>query len=143
MTHTGSTPLTSGNLPGSEAMLRARGRHPEATNCPSLIPPTRLDVGTTYPMRHCAATPPHRKESRRGGGGATKGIVGERLLPFLWWQPSGRQVDPYLRFYPSRIALVFSHPALAALPPRSCFSPRAFSQDAGWRGREDAATREA
>lgn len=66
-----------------ERFLTASGEHPEAAGCPSLTPPTKLDVRTTCPKRHGAATPPHRKKGRRGGGGATKRIVGERLLPFL------------------------------------------------------------
>lgn len=157
VTPAGSTPLASRSLCSPEATLRTGagvggwggtgkggGKH--------VRKPRPSQPGSAHRFRwlnykpHEALRGHPRPTGRRTAeveGGATKGIVGERLLPFLWRRPSGRQVGRDLRLYPWRIAPVFSHPGPAAPPPLSSVLPRAFSQDAGWSGRGVAAAWEA
>lgn len=79
--HANSTPLTFRSL-GRSAGARGGEKHPEVAGCPSLTPPPDLNVGTTSPKRHSAATLPHRKEGRRAGGRSHKRDCGRKASSF-------------------------------------------------------------
>lgn len=74
----------------SQARIPGSGARDPGPGCAGLTPPSGLSAGTTWPMRLCAAAAFHRKEARRGGGGARKGLWEKGSFLSVWRQPSGR-----------------------------------------------------